>query len=63
MALEKTLKILRIISAIAFVICVFYPLWYNANNPRLTQMELLLNFWWLYSIGIVLGMVYLKWKE
>lgn len=63
MDLEKILKSLRIISAIAFVICVFYPLWHNANHPKLTQMELLLKFWWLYAIGIVLGMFYLKWEE
>ncbi len=52
--MKKIVETLRIIGFILAIIISLYPVVYNFMNPDITQMRLLLMFWWLYAIAIVL---------
>lgn len=45
---------LKLILAILGVLGIGFPLVFHFNNPSLTQMELLQEFWWLYLISVFL---------
>lgn len=33
--------------------CVLYPFGYWVLNPSLTEMQLFLKFWWIWTLGIM----------
>ena len=45
----KNNKLLFVIGGIGFIIMI-YPSIYWMQNPELTQMQVFLEFWWLYAI-------------
>lgn len=52
--------------AILLTMCILiagYPLVINIKNPEITQMELFLNYWWVYLICLILAALSLKFKK
>lgn len=54
--MKKRVKVLHIILHVflllVFAISVLAPFVYWIMNPELTQMQVLIKFWWVFLIGI-----------
>jgi len=61
---DKTKGVLLIVLVIIFIGVSMVPMVYWWNNPTLTKMEILKEFWELY-LGLIVGMIgaqYLAYK-
>lgn len=45
---------LNFVLGILGVLGISFPLVFHFNNPSITQMQLLQEFWWLYLISVLL---------
>lgn len=55
---KKSKKAVGILLLLSSVACMFYPVIYWISNDYLTYMQVFKEFWYLYTIGIFLALMW-----
>lgn len=58
--MRNTNNIFIYLSGLLAILGIFGPVAYNVMHPELTEMQLIIQFWWSYLIGIVFAGVSLS---